>query len=99
MSAKWIALVYGHKHYTGDRCFAGYPLVNDEEYRLGYCRVIEQRLRRIAAWYSALLLDNSYALTLCCYCAEGSFCHRQFVAQLFLWLNAKLSLAHVIELH
>jgi hypothetical protein len=92
-------LVYGHKHYCGDTRFRRYAPVSDEQYIAGYRVVIEQRLSRIAAWYGALPTDNTSALTLCCYCQEGAFCHRQLVSKLFLWLNKKLHLSHVIELH
>jgi hypothetical protein len=93
------ALVYGHKHAGGDARFCQYRPVSDQQYIDGYRQVIEQRLPRIARWYRMLPLDNTTTLTLCCYCAEGAFCHRQLVYKLFLWLNRKYNLPHCVELH
>ena len=92
-------LVYGHKQYCGDARFRGYPPVSDEQYIVGYREVIMQRLSRIASWYSALPAENSYAITFCCNYPQGTFCHRQLVWKVFLWLNTKLVLSHTIELY
>lgn len=93
------ALVYGHKYYHGDARFRAYAPVSDEAYIAGYRDLVMSRIQRIASWYRALPVSHDCTLTLCCYCPEGAFCHRQLVYKLFLWLNGKLGLSHVIELH
>jgi hypothetical protein len=101
------ALVYGHKHYNGDSRFLDWPMIDDEQYRLGYLALIEARMPQIIVWYRGLQEDNAVKLVLCCYCSlerprvNGlpAFCHRVFVAQLCMWLNRKLAYDHCIELH
>ena len=51
---------------------------------------------QIKEWYSSLHYLEQ--INICCYCAPGKFCHRQFVAQTLIWLNKKMGLSHIIEL-
>jgi hypothetical protein len=92
-------LVYGYKHDQGDARFAGYPPVSQAQYITEYRALILARLPQIANWYQGLPTTNTHALTLCCYCPPGVFCHRQLVYKLLTWLNRKLCLKHQVSLH
>lgn len=79
------AMVYGHKHNDGDQRFTNWTKYTDEEYRLAYLAIVEAQMDLIKLWYAGLAAEEE--LTLCCYCAKDKFCHRQFVAKTFKWLN------------
>lgn len=80
-------MVKGHKHFDGDTRFASWPKVSDQQYHDQYLAIVEENMDAIKQWYNSI--PDDVTIILCCYCAKGKFCHRQYVAQLFEWLNRK----------
>lgn len=74
-------MVFGHKLYTGQTKYAKYYApVSDEEYEEQYRALFADRKAEVHKWLAELTED----VTLCCFCPQGDFCHRRFLA---FWLN------------
>ena len=55
-----------------------YPPVNDQEYTKAYIDLLNQR--RAKRWFDALNAEQE--MTICCFCRQGSFCHRRILFRL-----------------
>jgi uncharacterized protein YeaO (DUF488 family) len=85
------AIVFGHKHFAGDKRYTDYPKVNDTEYRTTYRLILIERYEENKARFLAMLQTEE--LTLLCYCRQGKFCHRHQAADIL----KKIGIAHGIE--
>lgn len=84
-------IVYGHKRYTGDTRFSSYAPVTDEQYKREYARLLRSRADDIRSWLDALDED----VTICCYCKQGTFCHRTLLAT---WIRS-YDERFIVDLH
>lgn len=79
MLAPTAAIVYGHKHNTGDMRFRKYAKVSDEQYERIYASLLKGHRTQIQKWINTIDQD----ITICCFCPSGKFCHRQLLAKWF----------------
>lgn len=77
------ALVFGHKHYRGDRRFSRFQPIDDDTYRHQYLALIRGRFLPNKAHFQALLLEDEITIT--CYCSKDkTYCHRFIIAHSIL---------------
>jgi uncharacterized protein YeaO (DUF488 family) len=85
------AIVYGHKHYNGDKRYTDYEKVDDKTYRETYRLILIDRYVTNKNNFLAFLRNDE--ITLMCYCRADKFCHRHQAAEIL----QKIGLYHGIN--
>ena len=61
--------------------------IDEEEYTLQYYELMRESYRKNRYRWNELL--NQESVTLCCFCTQGTFCHRYLLADILVKLGAK----------
>lgn len=55
-------------------------IVSPEQYTTAYRALLARRMPALRTWLA--MLDPAQDITILCFCHEGTFCHRQLIAQI-----------------